>query len=216
MQTIPIPRALKLEPFRVSLSCGTMATVYMPTKRPLVQIRNLLVLGFCAVALSALPSMAQAPSAGATDQPASAEFNAILFVQSPQPNNGKGAIHLVWIPQPIQRLCLGKTAQQCSTIDYCVRTTNRDVSMCQNLGIPLSRLPSYPHDMRPRRQLSVTYFPIAPIESFAILQDFYRRAPRPALERLSLSTRVKARVRFTRTPEDDDFDVLEILAVAPF
>jgi hypothetical protein len=193
-----------------------MATVYMPTKGPLVQIRNLLVLGICAVALSALPSMAQAPSPGAMDHPASTELQAILFVQAPQPDSDKGAIHLVWIPQPIQRLCLGKTAQQCSTIDYCVRTTNRDVSMCRNLGIPISRLPSYPHDMRPRRQLSVICFPIAPVKSFAILQDFYRRAPRPALERLSLSTRIKARVRFTRTPEDDDFDVLEILAVAPF
>jgi hypothetical protein len=49
-----------------------------------------------------------------------------------------------------------------------------------------------------------------------MLQDFYHRAPRPSLERLSLDTRVKARVRFTRTPEDDDFDVLEILGVAPF
>jgi hypothetical protein len=88
--------------------------------------------------------------------------------------------------------------------------------MSRNLGIPLSRLPSYPHDMRPRRQLTVTYFPVAPIKSFAMLQDFYHRAPRPSLERLSLSTRFKARVRFTRLPEDDDFDVLEILAVAPF
>jgi len=119
-------------------------------------------------------------------------------------------------PSPSSDSASAKTAQQCSTIDYCVRTTNRDISMCRNLGIPLSRLPAYPHDMRPRRQLSVICFPIAPVKSFAILQDFYRRAPRPALERLSLSTRIKARVRLTRTPEDDDFDVLEILAVAPF
>jgi hypothetical protein len=186
----------------------------MPTNRPLVHIRSLLVRGFCAVALSTLPAMALAQSAGATAHPTSSELEATLFVQSPQPDNGKGAIHLVWIPEPIQRLCLGKTAQQCSTIDYCVRTTNPDDSMCRNLRIP--RLPSYPHDMVPRRQLSVSYFPIAPIKSFAMLQDFYHRAPRPSLQRLSLSTRVKARVRFTRTPEDDDFDVLEILAVAPF
>ncbi len=166
----------------------------------------------CAVVLAALAAMALAQSASATAHPAAAELEAILFVQAPQPDNGQGAIHLVWIPQPIQRLCLGKTAQQCSTIDYCVRTTNRDVSMCWDLGIPLSRLPSYPHDMRPRRQLSVTYFPIAPIKSFATLQDFYHHA----LERLSLAARVKARVRFTRRTDDDDFDVLEILAVTPF
>jgi hypothetical protein len=70
--------------------------------------------------------------------------------------------------------------------------------------------------MRPRRQLSVIYFPIALIKGFAMLQDFYHRTPRASLERLSLSTRVKARVRFTRTSEDDDFNVLEILTVAPF
>jgi hypothetical protein len=188
----------------------------MPAKLPLLHIRNLLVLGLCAVVLSALHAMARGQSAGAKAHPASTELEAILFVQSPQPDNGQGAIHLVWVPLPIQRLCLGKTPQQCSTIDYCVRTTNRDVNMCRNLGIPLSRLPSYPNDMRPRRQLSVTYFPIAPVKSFAMLQAFYRRAPRPSLQRLSLSTRVKARVRFTRLPEDDDFEVLEILAVAPF
>jgi len=48
------------------------------------------------------------------------------------------------------------------------------------------------------------------------LQGFYHRAPRASLEHLSLSARVKARVRLIRKPDDDDFDVLEILAVAPF
>jgi len=155
--------------------------------------------------------MARAQSAGTP----STEMEAILFVQSHQMKNGQDAIHLVWVPQPIQRLCLGKTAQQCATIDYCVRTTNRDVSQCRNLGVPLSSLPSYPPDMRPRRQLSVVLLALTP-NTFPRLQDFYRRAPRASFERLSLSARVKARVRFTRTPEDDDFDVLEILAVAPF
>jgi hypothetical protein len=151
----------------------------------------------------------------AMGHPVSTEVEAILFVQSPQADNGKGAIRLVWIPQPIQRLCLGKTAQQCSAIDYCIRTTTRDVTMCHNLGIPLSRLPSYPNDTSPRRQLSVIYFPVAPMKGFAMLQNFYHRTPRTSFQRLGLSTRVKARVRFTRTSEDDDFDVLEILAVAP-
>jgi hypothetical protein len=160
--------------------------------------------------------MAQAQTAGAKADPASGEVEAILFVQAPQPDNGKGGIHLVWVPQPIERLCLGKTAQQCSTIDYCVRTTNREASICRNLGIPLSPLPSYPYDMLPRRQLSVIYFPAADVKNLAMLQDFYRRAPRSSFERLSLSARVKARVRFARRADDDDFDVLEILAVAPF
>lgn len=187
----------------------------MPAKRPLLPVRNLLVLGLCAVALLVLPATARAQSAGATAQPASTELDAILFVQSLQTKNGQDAIHLVWIPQPIQRLCLGKTAQQCANMDYCVRTTNRDVSTCRNLGIPLSSLPSYPHDMLPRRQLSVVLMALTP-NTFPVLQDFYHRAPRASLERLSLTTRVKARVRFTRTPDDDAFDVLEILTVAPF
>jgi hypothetical protein len=169
-------------------------------KRPLLRIRNLLVPGLCALALSVRPSVARDQSAGATAHPASTELEAILFVQSPQPDNGKGAIHLVWVPQPIEQLLLGKTAQQCSAIDSCVRTTN--ASTCRNLGIPLSRLPSYPDDMRPRRQLSVIYFAATPVKNLAMLQDFYHRAPRSSLERLSLSVRVKARVRFTRRPEE--------------
>lgn len=188
----------------------------MPAKRPLLPTRNYFVASFCATVLFTLPSVIRAQSAGATTHPGATELEAILFVQAPQPDNGKGAIHLIWVPQPIENLCVGKTAQQCSTIDYCVRTMNRQASTCQNLGVPLSRLPSYPHDMRPRRQLSVIYFPAATINNLAMLEDFYHRAPRSSLERLSLSARVKARVRFTRRPDDDDFDVLEILAVAPF
>lgn len=187
----------------------------MLAKPSRLHIRNLLVLGLCAVALAARPAMARAQSAGTTAKPLSTELEAILFVQSLQTKDGQDAIQLVWVPQPLQRLCLGKTAEQCSTIDYCVRTTNRDVNMCRNLGIPLSRLPSYPPDMRPRRLLSVVLLRLTP-DRFAMLQDFYHRAPRASLERLSLSTRVKARVRLTRTPEDDDLYILEILAVAPF
>ena len=50
---------------------------------------------------------------------------------------------------------------------------------------------------------------------FANLQTFFHRAPQASLEHLSMSARVKARVRFTRKSDDDDFEVLEILAVAP-
>ena len=188
----------------------------MPEKRSRLYLGSLLFVGLCAVVLSALPAVARTQSAGASAQAASTEMDAILFVQSMPMKNGEDAIRLVWVPQPIQRLCLGKTSEQCSNIDYCIRTTDRDVSTCRNLGIPLSRLPSYPHDMVPRRQLSVVYFAMAPIKSFAMLQDFYHHASKASLEHLSLSARVKARVRFTRKPDDDDFDVLEILSVAPF
>jgi hypothetical protein len=187
----------------------------MPVKRTRLYIRTVLVIALCAVGLSALPAVGRAQSAGAAAQPASTEMDAILFVQSLPTKNGKDAIDLVWVPQPIQRLCLGKTAERCARIDYCIRTTNRDVSMCRNLGMPLSRLPSYPRDMLPRRQLSVVLMYLTP-DHFTMLQDFYHRAPRVSLEHLSLSARVKARVRFTRTPDDDGFEVLGILAVAPF
>ena len=46
--------------------------------------------------------------------------------------------------------------------------------------------------------------------------NLHHRAPRVSLQRPALSARVKAKVRLTRKPDDDDFDVLEILAVAPF
>jgi hypothetical protein len=69
--------------------------------------------------------------------------------------------------------------------------------------------------MSPRRELSVGLYRLTP-DHFANLQDFVRHAPKASLEHLSLSARVKARVRLTRKPDDDDFDVLQILAVAPF
>ncbi|HEY1732183.1 MAG TPA: hypothetical protein VGG15_10560 [Terriglobales bacterium] len=191
------------------------AIISMPSKSLRLRLSNLLLLGFCAVCLYAFPSIARAQSPGASAQPASTEMDAILFVQSLKMKDGQDAIHLVWIPQPIQRLCLGKTAEQCADIDYCIRTTNRNVSMCRNLGIPLSRLPSYPPGMVPRRQLSVTLMRLTP-DYFANLQDFYHHASKASLEHLSLSARVKARVQFIRKPDDDDFNVLEILAIAPF
>jgi len=187
----------------------------MPAKPSCLYIRTLLVLGVCAVGGFALPAMARAQSAGAGAQPPSTEMDAILFVQSFPMKNGPDAIDLVWVPEPIQRLCLGKTEQQCASIDYCIRTTNRDVSMCRNLGMPLSRLPSYPAGMVPRRQFSVALMRLTP-DHFTKLQEFFHRAPKASLERLSLSARVKARVRLTHKPDDDDFEVLEILAVAPF
>jgi len=162
----------------------------------------------------ALPARIRAQSAGADAHPSSTEMDAILFVQSLPTKNGKDAIALVWVPQPIQRLCLDKTSEQCASIDYCIRTTNRDVGMCRNVGVPITRLPSYPHDMIPRRQLSVVLMLLSP-DHFANLQEFFHRAPRASLEQLSLSARVKARVRFTRTADDDSFEVLEIVRVAP-
>lgn len=185
----------------------------MPGKRPRLHIPGLLILSLCCLLASAFCPVARAQSAGAAA--GSKEMEAVLFVQSLPMKNGQQGIHLVWIPQPIQKLCLGKTAQQCADIDYCIRTTNRDVSTCRKLGIPSSQLPSYPRGIIPARQLSITYLALGP-NNFASLQKFFHSAPKASLEHLSMSARVKARVRFTRKPDDDDFDVLEIIAVPPF
>jgi hypothetical protein len=111
---------------------------------------------------------------------------------------------------------MGKTAQQCINIDYCVRTTNRDDSRCKNLGIGASRLPVYPHDMRPRRLVGVVYYPQAPIQGMEKLQGFYHSAPKSFFTHLSTGARIQARIRFTRSADDDDFDLLEVRSVSPF
>ena len=186
----------------------------MTAPSTLLSRSNLLVLGVCAAGIIALPAMAAAQSS-TTAKASSTEMEAVLFVQSLHMKDGTDAIQLVWIPQPLERVCLGKTVEQCSSIDYCIRTTNRNVKMCRELGMPLSRLPSYPPNMVPRRLISVVLTRLTP-DYFRNLQEFYHRSPRPSLEHLSLSTRVKARVRFTRKPDDDDLDVLDVVAVAPF
>jgi hypothetical protein len=148
--------------------------------------------------------------------PVSVELEQFLFVQAPEPDNGKGNIVVIWLPQPLQKLCLGKTAAQCSTIDYCIRTTNRESSQCRNIGVNLVGIPPYPPDTRPRRKLSVVYFPEAPIKGLEQLRVFYKSAPKASLQRISIGARIKARIRFTRKTDDDDFDLLEVLALPPF
>jgi hypothetical protein len=164
----------------------------------------------CAIILAAAFSavLAQSP-AGSVD------LDQYLFVQAMEHDNGKGAIVVVWLPQPLQKYCLGKTFEQCATIDYCIRTTNRDSHQCRNIGVNLASIPLYPPGTRPRRMLSRTLLYLSP-DKFAPLQDFFKSAPRESLERLSMSARVKARIRFTRTTDDDDFELLDVLAVPPF
>jgi hypothetical protein len=53
------------------------------------------------------------------------------------------------------------------------------------------------------------------IKGFDALQKFYDRPP-ATLERLSLNARFRARIKFTRTAADDQFDLLEVLSVPPF
>lgn len=154
--------------------------------------------------------LAQSPS----DQ-SSVELEQLLFVQAPEQASVKGAIVVIWLPPPLQKLCLGKTASQCAKIDYCIRTTNRESSQCKNIGVNLASIPKYPPDTRPRRMLSLTLMYLQPTK-YELLQHFYNSAPKASLERISMSARVKARIRFTRKPDDDDFDLLDVVAVPPF
>jgi len=154
----------------------------------------------------------------------SVELDQILFVQAPEQGNTRGAVHesssdgivVIWIPEPLQKFCLGKTASQCSAMDYCIRTTTKSVSMCKTLAVPLSRLPAYPAGMIPRRVMSLSFYKLAPGGPYQPLEDFYKSQPRGSLDHISMTARIKARIRFTRGADDDDFRLEQVLATAPF
>src|SRR5579862_4367720 len=159
--------------------------------------------------------LAQSQADQSSVQPGSVELEQFLFVQAPEHDNGKGGIALIWLPPPLLKLCLGKTHTQCATIDYCIRTTNRESAQCKNIGVNLARLPTYPPGTVPRRMMSIFLMYLQP-DKFEPLQDFYKNAPKASLERISMSARVKARIRFTRKSDDDDFQLEDVLAVPPF
>jgi hypothetical protein len=170
--------------------------------------------------LVVLPSPLAFPGCGVVRAQSSqgTELDEILFVQTPEHDNAANpGIDVAWIPEPLLKICLGKTLQQCSAMDFCIRTTSKQVAMCRNLAIPLSRLPSsFPPGMRPRRVMSLSFYKITASGPYGPLQDFYKSLPRSSLQRLSLDARIKARIRFTREPDDDDFQFEQLLATAPF
>jgi hypothetical protein len=139
------------------------------------------------------------------------ELEETLFIQNAKTPPDKGAIYVMWIPQPVLKYCLGKSGEKCARIDFCIRTTSKDVSICKNLGLDVSHMQGYPPGTRPARVIGITYFPQAPIKGMEILQRFYASKPRATFDTLSMNVRIKARIKFTRKPEDDDYDVLEFL-----
>src|ERR1700722_2362282 len=161
-----------------------------------------------AAAVLCVVALAQSPRSGES----SIELEPSLFVQYPGGKSVPGAVLLAWIPEPLEKYCLGKTHDQCASMDFCIRTTTKNVSTCRNLAVDLAHLPAYPPDMRPRRMLSVVLY-VARMKGWEELQDYIARAPKDRLEHFSPLARIKAKVTFTRTPEDDDFRVLEILSV---
>jgi hypothetical protein len=162
-----------------------------------------------AAAVLCVVALAQSPRPGES----SLELEPSLFVQLPGGKITPGAVQLVWIPEPLEKYRLGKTHVQCASMDFCIRTTTKNVSTCRNLAVDLAHLPAYPPDMRPRRMLSIALIPPTVMKGWEELEDYLARVPKDRLEHFSPLARVKAKVRFTRTPEDDDFRVLEILSV---
>lgn len=155
--------------------------------------------------------LAQSPSGPS----GSVELEETLFVQAPERAFAGHPIVVVWLPQPLEKLCLGKTMSQCAMIDFCIRTTNPDSAQCKNVRANLARIPKYPPNMLPPRMESVTLSYLSP-DRFPELQSFYKSAPQESLQRLSMSARVKARIRFTPSPNFDSVQVLDVVAVAPF
>jgi hypothetical protein len=162
-----------------------------------------------AAALLCAGAMCQTPHPGES----SLELEPSLFVQLPGGKSIPGAVQLVWIPEPLEKYCLGKTHVQCASMDFCIRTTTKNVSTCRNLAVDLAHLPPYPPDMLPRRMLSIALIPPTRMKGWEELQDYIARAPKERLEHFSPLARIKAKVTFTRTPDDDGFRVVEILSV---
>jgi hypothetical protein len=148
-------------------------------------------------------------------QPVTVELEESLFVQKPEAAGTKRGAYLMWVPQPVLKYCVGKTFKECASIDYCIRTTNKDVPMCRNLGVDVTRLPAYPPDVLPRRVLSITCSAIVGMPGYDDLLRYLENAPKETLDRLTLRARIKARIKLTRSTDDDQFQLLEVLAVPP-
>ncbi len=157
-----------------------------------------------------LPVVASPAAAG---QPDSVEMEQTLYVQAPDFAGGGDSIVLVWLPEPLKSTCLGRTMKECFNIDYCIRTTNPNGPQCKNLGLPRSSFPYYPPGMRPRRAISVVLRALGNSNGFDRLKEFYRRAPRDSLERLSPDATIRARIRYNNNPSFEGFTLLEVLSV---
>ena len=162
-----------------------------------------------AAAVVGVVALAQNPRAGES----SIELEPSLFVQLPGGKSIPGSVQLVWIPEPLEKYCFWKTHEQCASMDFCIRTTTKNVSTCRNLAVDLAHLPAYPPNMRPRRMMSIAMIPPTIMKGWQELEDYIARVPRDQLEHFAPTVRVKAKVKFTRKPDDDDFQVLEILSV---
>lgn len=165
-------------------------------------LRNLAAAAMLCTAVMAQPS-----------RESGVELEQSLFVQLPGGKFTPGAVQLVWIPEPLVKYCLGKTHDQCASMDFCIRTTTKNVSTCRNLAVDLAHLPTYPPNMRPRRMMSIAMIPPTIMKGWQELEDYMARVPKEQFQHFSSTARVKAKLILTQTPEDDDFRVVEILSV---
>jgi len=155
--------------------------------------------------------IASAPAAAG--QSGGVEMEQTLYVQAPDWSGPKGdSIVLVWLPEPLESTCVGRTMKECFNIDYCIRTTNPSSPQCRNLGIPRASLPHYPAEMQPRRAISVVLRSLGDTDGFNLLKDFYKRAPTDSLQRLSSDTTIRARIRYNNNPSFEGFTLLEVLS----
>jgi hypothetical protein len=181
---------------------------------------RLLSVAICAIAAlvgAAAAGLAENPSpvlpaAVADGQPGSIEMEQTLYVQAPDFAGAGDSIVLVWLPEPLESTCLGRTMKECARIDYCIRTTNPDGPQCRNLPIPRSRLPRYPAGMQPRRAISVVLRALGNGNGFDKLKAFYRSADPSSLSRLSQDATIRARIRYNNDPSFEGFTLLEVLA----
>ena len=192
-----------------------MDGIPMPTAKPASTILRLTAITVAGILACGNPftAQSQAPKEGVS------ELEESLFVLNGHVKNAKGAeipgvLMVVSVPQPIQKYCMGKTSDQCATIDFCIRTTTKSVAMCQKLPPNLRNLPPYPAGMRPNRMFSISFFQQAPsIKGFEALRQFYDNAPKGTLDVLSTNARFKAKIRFTKTANDGNFELLEAVSV---
>jgi hypothetical protein len=185
----------------------------MPVPKSASTLLRLAVITAVGIFACGIPSTAQSQSE------ATSELQESLFLLNAHVKNAKGVeipgvLTVVSVPQPIQKYCMGKTSDRCAAIDFCIRTTTKSVPTCQKLPPNLRNLPPYPAGMRPNRQYSISFFQGAPnVKGFDALRQFYDAAPKASLDVFSAHARFQAKIRFTKTTDDGDFELLEVVSV---
>lgn len=174
-----------------------------------VRALHALFLFFVVPGFAATPSPAIA--AGAGGQADGIEMEQTLYVQAPDFPGGGDSIVLVWLPEPLESTCLGRTMKECFLIDFCIRTTNPKGPQCRNLGIPRAQLPRYPAGMQPRRAISVVLRYLDNSHGYDKLKAFYKSADSSSLRRLSSDATIRARIRYN-SGSFEGFTVLEVVS----